>query len=231
VVIVTHEGLAGSRARPGRPAHLVPNGVELAHFAAAARPETPIAPEVEALPRPVVGFVGTLQYWIDFDLVRFLALARPRWSFVLVGSRGRLGRVERVEGLPNVRLLGARPYRDLPGFLRGFDVCLNPYVLDDVARHASPLKLYEYLAGGKPVVSVDMPEARRFGEVVGIGRTPDEMLARLEDALAPAARSTAAVEARLRAVEPCSWDRLFGQVESILAAHLATPAPAAAGRA
>jgi glycosyltransferase involved in cell wall biosynthesis len=231
VVIVTHENLAAARTRPGRPAHLVPNGVELAHFGAAARPETPIAPELASLPRPVVGLVGSLQYWIDFDLVRDLALARPRWSFVLVGPRGRLGRVHRVEGLPNVHLLGPRPYRDLPGYLRGFDVCLSPYVLDDVARHASPLKLYEYLASGQPVVSVDMPEARRFKEVVGIGRTPGEVLARLEEAVTPAARSAAAAEARMRAVEPYSWDRLFGQVESILATHPAAPAAAPAGRA
>jgi hypothetical protein len=76
-----------------------------------------------------------------------------------------------------------------------------------------------------------MPEARRFKEVVGIGRTPGEVLARLEEAVTPPARSAAAVEARMRAVEPYSWDRLFRQVESILATHLAAPAAAPAGRA
>jgi glycosyltransferase involved in cell wall biosynthesis len=231
VVIVTHENLAPGRARPGRPAHLVPNGVEVAHFRAAARPETPVPPELGRLPRPVVGFVGSLQYWIDFDLVRFLAQARPAWSFVLVGPRGRLGRVGRVEGLPNVHLLGPRPYRDLPGYLRGFDACLNPYVLDEVARHASPLKLYEYLAGGKPVVSVDMPAARRFEAVVAIGRTYGETLARLDEAVRPAARAAAAVEARIRAVEPYTWDALFRRVESILAAELGAAAPVPATRA
>lgn len=223
VVIVTHENLQRDRARPGRPAHLVPNGVDLAHFATATRPETPIPPELQTLPHPVIGFVGSLQYWIDFDLIRALAEARPAWSFALVGPRGRLGRVDRVQGLPNVHLLGPRPYRDLPGYLRGFDVCLNPYRQDEVARHASPLKLYEYLAAGRPVVSVDMPVARQFDAVLAIGRTPETILAGMDAMLAPAARTAAAGEARIRAVAPYAWDRLFSQIEAIVGAALHAP--------
>ena len=224
VVIVTHENLYRSKAGPGRDVHLIPNGAEVEHFRAASRPATPIAPEMRAIPRPVIGFVGSLQYWIDFDLLRCLARARPAWSFVLIGPRGRLAEVWKIEKLANVYLLGRRPYEQLPAYLKAFDVCLNPYVVDELARHCSPLKLYEYLASGKPVVSVDMPEARKFERVVGIGRTYAEILQRLEEALARPDGDEPSTNARLEAVAPHSWDHRFRELEAVLGRYLPQPA-------
>jgi len=219
-VIVTHENLYLAKRARARAIHLIPNGVEVEHFQAAARPDTRVAPELQAIPRPVIGFIGSLQYWIDFDLLRFLAQARPRWSFVLVGPVGRLAKVAKLRGLANVHLLGRRPYAALPSYFRAFDVCLNPYVVDDLARHCSPLKLYEYLASGKPVVSVDMPEARKFERVVGIGRTYADVLARLEEALAGPADDDRPTQARMAAVAPHSWECRFRELETALASHL-----------
>jgi glycosyltransferase involved in cell wall biosynthesis len=227
-VVVTHENLYQAKRARARAIHLIPNGVEIEHFQAAARPETPVAPELGALPHPVIGFIGSLQYWIDFDLLRFLAESRPRWSFVLVGPVGRLAPVAKLRDHPNVHLLGRRAYAELPSYLRAFDACLNPYVVDDLARHCSPLKLYEYLASGKPVVSVDMPEARKFARVVGIGRTYAEVLTRLEEAVAGGADDERRAAARLAAVVPHSWDGRFRELEAALEPHLGAPASAGA---
>ena len=204
LVIVTHENLYLSRVAPGREVHLVPNGAEVEHFQRASLADTPLAPEMQTIPRPVIGFLGSLQYWIDFDLLRFLALARPNWSFVLIGPRGRLAKVGKIENLPNVHLLGRKPYEQMPSYLKGFDVCLNPYVRGELARNCSPLKLYEYLASGKPVVSVDMPEARKFADVIGIGRNEEEILQRLEEALGSGS-DEALANARWQAVASHSW--------------------------
>lgn len=228
LVIVTQENLRQGREGPGREVVLIPNGVDVEHFRAASRPDTPVAPDLQAIPRPVVGFVGSVQYWIDFDLLGYLARARPTWSFVLVGPRGRLARVEGLEALPNVHLFGRRPYETLPTYLKGFDVCLNPYVADDVARHASPLKLYEYLASGRPVVSVDMPEARRFADVIRIGRSYPEVLDRLDEALAPGVEDGSRARARIATVSACTWDHRFRDLEAALERHL--PARDPAGR-
>lgn len=228
VVIVTHENLYRSKRASRRDVYLVPNGAEVEHFRKAARPETPVAAEMQALLRPVIGFLGSIQYWIDFDLLRFLALARPAWSFVLIGPRGRLAEVEKIERLANVHLLGRKRYEELPSYLKAFDVCLNPYVVDETAKHCSPLKLYEYLASGKPVVSVDMPEARRFARVVAIGRTYAEILDRLDEAVWPAVSAPAAVAARIDAVAAHSWDHRFRELERILEPYVrpsARPAP------
>lgn len=227
-VIVTHENLYLAKRARARAIHLIPNGVEIEHFQAATQPHTRVAPELQAIPGPVIGFIGSLQYWIDFDLFRFLAQARPRWSFVLVGPVGRLAKVAKIRNLVNVHLLGSRPYAALPSYLRGFDVCLNPYVVDELAQHCSPLKLYEYLASGKPVVSVDMPEARKFSRVVGIGRTYADVLTRLEEALAGPTEDGQPAQARLAAVAPHSWECRFRELEAALEPHLGPPGGAGA---
>lgn len=223
LVIVTHENLYRSKQPLARRIRLIPNAADVEHFAKASDEATAVPPEMQALRHPVIGVVGTLQYWIDFDLIRDLAERRPYWSFVLIGPRGRLARTDKVEHLPNVHLLGRRPYEDLPSYVRGFDVCLNPYVLDDTALNCSPLKLYEYVASGRPVVSVDMPEARKFADVIGIGTGRDEVLARLEEALTPAAHDSRAVRARMRAAQGHSWNARFAEMEHALAELLAAP--------
>ena len=220
LVIVTHENLYRSKQPKARRIHLIPNAAEVEHFAKASDPATPIAEEIAALKRPVIGVVGTLQYWIDFDLIRYLAEQRPKWSFALIGPRGRLARTDKVEGLSNVHLLGRRPYAALPSFIRGLDVCLNPYVLDETALNCSPLKLYEYVASGRPVVSADMPEAHKFADVIGIGRSYEDVLARLEDALKPEAVTERAVQARMQAARGHSWDARLAQMEQALAEAL-----------
>jgi glycosyltransferase involved in cell wall biosynthesis len=110
-----------------------------------------------------------------------------------------------------VRLVGQRPYADLPRYLQRFDVCLNPYRNDAVAEGASPLKLYEYLASGKPVVSSDMPEARRFADVVSIAHTPDEFITAIGRALAE--NGSRRRQRQLVIARDNGWEKRFEELE------------------
>ena len=147
-----------------------PHGVDVAHFASASRVDGPVPDEVAALPKPVVGFFGLIESWIDLDLVAHLARSRPQYSFVMIG------RVavpeETVPHASNLHFLGRQPYESLPDYGRGFDCCLIPYRLTRQVMHANPLKLREYLAMGKPVVSVSTPEIDQFADIVLIARSP-----------------------------------------------------------
>lgn len=223
LVIVTHENLYRSKESLAREIHLIPNGAEVEHFQKSSLPKTPVAQEMKEIPRPVVGFLGSVQYWIDMDLLRFLALSKPEWSFALVGPKGRLAQTKKIENLPNVYMLGRKSYEDLPSYLKAFDVCLNPYVLDETALNCSPLKLYEYLATGKPVVSVDMPEARKFDGLVAIGRDYSDILRLLSEAIKPEAMDKDRIVARIDAVREHGWDNRFAQLEKILEQRLAQP--------
>ncbi|HJO33831.1 MAG: glycosyltransferase [Anaerolineales bacterium] len=217
-VIVTHPSLLRSKTVRDRRPVLVPNGADINHFARAGAPGTRPAAAVAALPRPVVGFHGWIQYWIDFDLIAHSARKHPEWSFALIGPVEPLARVDKVRGLTNVHFLGKQPYERMPEFLAGFDVCINPFVLGELADAVSPIKLYEYLASGKPVVSVDMPAAREFSDLITLVRTPEQFVRALEDVLFRAQNGiiAAGAAARRQAAGGFSWDARFQQVEEQL---------------
>jgi glycosyltransferase involved in cell wall biosynthesis len=106
------------------------------------------------------------------------------------------------------------PYGEVPAYVKAFDVCVNPYVLDGVAEHCSPLKLYEYVATGKPVVSVDMPEAHTFDGLISIARSPDEFIGMVENAVA---HDDGLAKARQVAAQTHTWSMRFERVVAILA--------------
>lgn len=217
LVIVTAPGLWQSKRRFARRIETIPNGADVEHFARASLPGTAPAPAIRALPKPVIGYIGAIQYWVDFDLIGGAARAHPEWSFALVGNVEPLARVDKVRGLSNVHFLGRQPYAQMPEFVAGFDVCLNPYVLDGVAENVDPLKLYDYLASGKPIVSVDIPAARRFAEVLALTQTPAEFIQAIEAAL----RSPGDATARQRAAAGHSWAARFERVQSLVEPLLA----------
>lgn len=110
---------------------------------------------------PIIGYYGALASWFDFALLAEAARLRPDWTFVLVGDVfvDDLGGLDR---LPNVRLEGRKPYAQMPLYLQAFDVCLIPFLLNNVTHAVDPVKLYEYLSAGKPVVSVPLEEILHY---------------------------------------------------------------------
>ena len=152
------------RARPD--AIYLPNAVDYQHFA--ELPERVSDPKLACLSdgRPVAGYYGALARWLDDEMLDETAARRPDWSFVLVGPMYEGGlRGARSLRRPNVIWTGPRHYRSLPGYVAWFDVALIPFRLDDVTRATSPLKLYEYFAAGRPVISTALPECESFPEV------------------------------------------------------------------
>jgi glycosyltransferase involved in cell wall biosynthesis len=165
--------------------YLVPNVGDYEHFSPAA--DRAIAHQsIADLPRPVIGFAGNLQTGkVDFDLLASLAQRRPDWSLVLLGPTrpGAEPAVAALARLPNVHVLGWRPYDELPHYYAGFDVGLCPYVWSDAMRSGFPLKLYDYLAVGMPVVASGNPDLAGMEPDVVLVHGADELVRAVEAAL------------------------------------------------
>jgi len=197
--------------------HVVPNGVDVRHFGRAADPMAEIAPDVAGIPHPIVGYLGNVTSRIDFDLVGHLAASRPEWSVVLIGGVSETGfsMPNSLAKLSNVYCLGVRPYESLPDYLRAFDVCIIPYASDDPFNiNCSPLKLYEYLATGKPIISTDLPAVRPFGDLVRIAQDAEEFEQQVAAALDE--RSEDLRRRRLAAARENSWRKRAQAVLEII---------------
>lgn len=169
--------------RRGRKALLVENGVDCARFFAPAPcPEDERFRALLRQGKPIVGFTGALARWLDYEALRAVA-ADGRFTLLLIGLRYDESFDRELAGRENVVFLGARPYETLPGYCSRCDVLLVPFRRGELADAASPVKLFEYMALGKPVVAGDTAECRRYRSVLIAGGAAD-YVPRLEEALA-----------------------------------------------
>jgi len=152
--------------------HCFPSAVDSAHFAKALDPATPVPADLAALPRPLLGYCGVVDERLDYDLIARLADGSGG-SVVLVGP------ITKVDpaGLPrrpNLHYLGQRSYAELPAYLKGFDVCLMPWALNDATRSISPTKTLEYMAAGKPILSTPVRDVvRDHGDLAFVADAAD----------------------------------------------------------
>jgi glycosyltransferase involved in cell wall biosynthesis len=175
--------------------------------------------------RPVYGYIGGITEKLDFDLLETVAarVETDGGCLVLVGPINvppgePSNRVERLRASPGVIFTGKKPAEEIPDYVRAFDVGLIPYKMGDQARSIDPLKLYEYLAFGKPVVAVDIPSMQSFGKVVRIAKDPDDF-SRLMREAALDKDDMRAAERRALASEQ-SWEKRAAQISDAIEAIL-----------
>jgi glycosyltransferase involved in cell wall biosynthesis len=181
VVFAVNAALADAK-RPFNPNTVeAPHGVDHAHFATALDPATPVPADLEALARPVLGFYGSIDDWVDLELIAGIARLRPDWTIALIGPAH--SDVSPVAGLPNVRLLGRRPHSELPAYCKGFSVGLIPYRIEERTPFVNPIKLREYLSAGLPVVSTPVHEVVRLGELCAIASDAEGFVSAIEESL------------------------------------------------
>jgi glycosyltransferase involved in cell wall biosynthesis len=171
-------------ARRHRSVHLVPNGVEFDHFAQALERRRP---GLVAGAPPIAITVGTFGSWVDYDLIAALARARPDWRFRLVGPV-EVPPDSGAPAAPNLEWLGRRPYDEIPALLAEADVAFLPFRRDRLTTGVDPIKAYEFLAGGLPIVAPPLPELAKFGAGVRTAASPEEFVRELDAARSDAAR-------------------------------------------
>jgi glycosyltransferase involved in cell wall biosynthesis len=202
-------------------AYLLRHGVEWEHFARAALapPERPA--ELRDIEGPIIGFFGLIHEWVDQDLLCRVAAAYPQATIVLIG------RVQvddaRLRAMPNIRLLGQRPYAELPAYAAAFDVALVPFVRNELTAAVNPIKLREYLCAGLPVVATALPEIVLLSDrpQLRVADTTEQFVAAVGEFVrtrtGPVSRRTAAEAERGE-----SWTGRCAAMAGLLRRHLPT---------
>ena len=193
----------------GKPHALIRNGADVQHFR-----DAPATLCLERDGRKVVGYFGAISEWFDMPLVVSLAQARPHWRFVLVGATTGCD-VSAARRQPNIELMGEVPYAELPGWVHGFDVCVIPFLLNELTACTNPVKVYEYLSAGKPVVATRLPELELIADQVMLAEGTGAFLTCLDQALQASADAERIRERRTWA-EQHSWGSRVDQLEAAL---------------
>ena len=162
LVVTTSEPLLEAKRKLRADIQLMRHGVDYDHFASSWRTRLARPSDLRDIPQPIFGFFGLVQHWIDCDLLAEVASRRPHYSFVVIGDCK--VDVSMLHRLPNVHLLGRRPYESLPAYCAAFRAGLMPFALNAMTRSVNPIKMHEYLAAGLSVVSTPLPEARRYSD-------------------------------------------------------------------
>lgn len=193
---------------------LIPNGANYELFSKAAG-DLPCPDELKDISGPIIGFTGALQECIEYSFVAHAAIQRPDWTFVFIGNRLPAADLCGIDNMSNVRLLGVKPQDQLPDYIAHFDVCLNLFKTDELTKDVSPLKFYEYLCTGKPVVTTPEPQqVMAFKDMIYVAATADEFIEKCEAAMSESSEEQKKL--RMEAGKSCSWDSRADQFVSIL---------------
>jgi len=191
----------------------LPNVADSGFFAQARDPSMPIPYDLKDFPHPMAGFIGNISaYKMDFDLLCAVARKKPDWPFVLIGPVGRgdpSTDVAKLRAQSNIVLLGERSYAELPRYVKAFDVCLIPNNLNESNRGSLPMKFFEYLAAGKPVVATALPTLAEFSDFFYPAHNAAEFVAALDAALTEDATRA---NARMEIARKYSWSARMEEI-------------------
>lgn len=204
LVFACSELLADTLRNLNHATYLVPCAADLDFFGQATHPETMVPQDLAALPKPIVGYLGGCDpLRLDVALIRHLALAHPEFTFAFVGYIWFGFDTLKLADLANIHFLGSRPYADFPAYLKGMDVCIAPFHRNELTMYGDMLKIYEYLAAGKPVVSTTNPASCRLRNCLQIADDPISFAAAIQRELNA---SPSAQAERMLAVQPHTWE-------------------------
>lgn len=183
---------------------LVGNGVNVELFKKAMT-DISIPGDIKNMKKPIIGYIGAIDNWFDFDIIRDISVKYPDISIVLVGPifHNVKNDIDKLKKYHNIFFIGKRPHEILPNYLRAFDICIIPFKINDLTVSVNPVKLYEYMASGKNIVSIDLPEVSKYGDIIHIAKNKKEFIDHIGNVL----HKIPDIEKLVNVAEDNSWDR------------------------
>lgn len=180
IVFTTSNKLFEYHSKNHSNVHMCPNGADFEHFKTARSIFAPRPKDLPRNSRPIIGYIGAVAPWIDWELMKYIVTQNKTFNFVIIGPL--YGQIKDLVKSPNVYYLGRKEYDVVPQYLQFFDVCIIPFQVTSMIEACNPIKMYEYLSAGKPVVATNMPEAASMPEIY-IGKSREEFNQKIHQAL------------------------------------------------
>ena len=211
VILCTSEAIKNDLLPFNSHTYNVSHGVDFRYFNSALL-KTEIPEDIKYIKKPVLGYFGGLSERVDYGIISKLAEACEHATILLIGAR--LTDISTIEKYPNVLILGEKNPDLLPMYLKVFDVCLIPYHVNELMEGVDPIKLKEYFCAGKPVVSTDLPEVRKYGNLVYIGKNPHDFVDKSRRALEE--KNETVRNARIRIAQKNDWSVKIEEISAII---------------
>lgn len=220
VVLCTSEKLYFMARAINSHVYLVPNGSDYEHFSRAARGELPRPYDLKNIEGPVIGYIGVIATWCDLELIEKLARAYPNYNLIMVGPLYNVGRVPQR---PNLHWLGFKAYDQLPAYAQTFDVGIVPFRQTNMTESVNPIKMWEYMAAGLPVVTTALPEARQYSDIIYCSEDHASFIENVGRAIGDDSLQHQAM--RLNLARENSWAARAREITRIMEYHLAEKDP------
>jgi UDP-galactopyranose mutase len=193
--------------------HMFASGVEVEHFAKAFSTETTVPAEMEAIGRPRFTYTGVIDERLNLQLVDDAARLRPDWQIVMIGPVVKISEAD-LPHRPNIHYLGQKPYADLPAYLKGTDVAIMPFALNDSTKFLSPTKTLEYMAARRPVIGTGIADVEAYySQIVWIVKDGDDFVRAGEDALKAKPER---LDEGLEMAKAQTWDSIVERMDTLL---------------
>ncbi|WDF56426.1 glycosyltransferase [Mucilaginibacter sp. KACC 22063] len=220
LVICTSKALYNEKRKANKNTYFVPNAADVTHFGKATENSLPVHPKIKDLPKPVIGYLGSIERRIDYKLLTKVVEANPEKTFVLAGPVWHEYVPKALSNAQNLHIIGPVDYNEVPSLIKGFDVAIIPFKKDKVSDTIFPLKLFEYLSAGKPVVITDFnPDLKEYtGDLVDF--CPDAYT--FTEALNVGLQNNTAdkVQQRIALAAQNTWEKRAEEIGDIINAHL-----------
>ncbi len=215
VVLTTADKLYDAASMVNPNTYLVPNGCDYEFFSQARDKRLVIPKDIAGIKHPIIGYFGVIATWLDLELIEQLADRYPHCNIVMIGP---MYNVEKVPLRPNIHWLGFKKYEELPSYAQNFDAAIIPFKSSKMVDAVNPIKMWEYMATGMPIVSTDLPEIRKYDDIVYHSRNQEDFINNIKLALEE--DSLFKKERRQGVASRNSWQNRAYQITKIISKHL-----------
>jgi glycosyltransferase involved in cell wall biosynthesis len=221
IVFTTSSLLFEERKKINPNTHYFPSGVDVDIFLKSTEENTPIPEDIKNLRHPLIGYFGAMDIRMDWELVSQLTATFPQCSLVFIGPVKHEPPAS-VRQNPKIFFTGRRDMKELPAYLKGFDLCILPFLESEFTKYSFPTKVYEFFASGKPVISMEIPAFRALEPLVKVARTSEEFLTFTKAAIEQLHANDPLREERILAAKNNTWDSRMHETGRLILKGLQT---------